>query len=289
MLRILSQLGRKTLFLWVLLQIVPCANAQSPTILTYITASDKNGAPVVLDPSGLSVLIDKKPARLVAARPAKDEKLLFAVLLDVSTSVLENTQAADLKKATADLFGALSHGENQGYLVAFNARVGMSKGPLQMAEVEPSLERLQFSSGTALYDAIDETCNIVLSRSRNADVPRRAIFLISDGGDNSSHSTRDAALLSAQREGVAIFSLQPGFKRDRESYALKSLSNATGGKRAAAKNVLDAVTDSVADAGNQWVLELAPNQPFDQKLHTFEFSTTQKGVMLSSAAKILLP
>ena len=271
--------------------------AQPPNVSTYIVASDKNGAPASLDPTTIKASIGKSQARIVSLQPAKEDKLLFAVLLDISKSQADAEKSAAIKSAAVKLFQALSQGSNEGYFVVFSSKVGMSSRPLTTAEVQSSLNHIGFAGGTALFDAIAQTCQQPLSRSNNPNYPRRAIVLISDGEDNFSNMTRDAAELAAQKEGVAIFSLllssppASGQYEDRGRAVLTSLSKDTGGELAVAKSLEDEIPEAITEVNHQWLLELAPQQPpsHSQRLETLKLSSTQKTIMVSNAGKILLP
>src|SRR6202043_652081 len=93
------------------------------------------------------------------------------------------------KKAASQLFQGLATDGNQGYLVLFNVSAAISARPLQASEVQRLLEVAKFGGGTAVYDAVEQTCIQKLSRSKNPNIPRRVILLISDGEDNQSHVT----------------------------------------------------------------------------------------------------
>jgi Mg-chelatase subunit ChlD len=132
--------------------------------------------------SELSVSVDKQTAQVNTLRAAKSDALLFAVVVDASKS--DAGGAALIKKAALQLFQGLSTDGNRGYLVLFNVSVAISHKPLQVSEAQSVLDATKFDGGTAVYDAIEQTCIQRLSRSGNPDTPRRVILLIPDGEDN---------------------------------------------------------------------------------------------------------
>jgi hypothetical protein len=90
---------------------------------------------------------------------------------------------------------------------------------------------------TALYDAVVHAAVDQLSLKKVPKGSRRAIFILSDGGDNVSRKSLADTLRVVQKEGIPIFSI--GFSRTRGSDspkelkrdldALKALNEATGG------------------------------------------------------------
>jgi Ca-activated chloride channel homolog len=158
---------------------------------------------------------------------AKDEPLLFAVLIDVSGS---NAATADsVKQAAFQLFQGLGTGQNQGYLVLFNDMIGFSREGISAAQAKQVLDATRFHGGTAVYDAIEQTCKQKMSRSGNPAMPRRVILLISDGEDNASYATQKRAEETALQEGVSVFALETRIARGRGNKFLRDLSQKTGG------------------------------------------------------------
>ena len=162
----------------------PLQPPASPAIQVYLTATGKADSAVILNPTELSATIDKHPAQVTSLRSAKDEKLLFALVIDTSASEDQDYEA--IKKAAILLFQSLATDGNQGYIVLFNDTSLISKRPLQLEEARETINGAKFGGGTALYEAIQKTSTQILSRSRNPEFPRRAIILITDGNDNQS-------------------------------------------------------------------------------------------------------
>ena len=82
---------------------------------------------------------------------------------------------------------------------------------------------------TALYDALIAG----LDHLNDASRPRKALVVISDGGDNASRATLDAVLARAHKSNAAIYTIgvyDPD-EADKNRGALKALARATGGER----------------------------------------------------------
>jgi Ca-activated chloride channel homolog len=267
-------------------QTSPPSPQESKPVLLFVTASGDNVSANMLSAPQLHVYIDKQPARVVSLRSAKEDKLLFAVLVDVSTS--EARQAESIKEVAGQIFDALSKNGNLGYLVFFSHQVARSKAALDSSTARLAIDRVKFGGGTAIYDAIEETCIQALNRSHNPDTPRRVIVLLSDGDDNSSHATLKNAEEKAEEEGIAIFSLSDETNGSTGEHHLKEAAQETGGYAITTKKRGEG-TISVIDAINgQWALTLSSAQAPDQNLHTLAIKGAEKNVRISAPARIPL-
>jgi Mg-chelatase subunit ChlD len=208
------------------LQSSPPANS---LVQVFLTATSDNGAPSALTESELRVLVDRKPASLNTLRSAKNDALMFALLVDISGSDANNAEW--IRNAALGLFQGLATAGNQGHLVLVRDKVAISDTPLQVQQVQKVLNDTKFGGGTALYDAIEETCTQKLSHAGNPVNSRRVIVLISDGLDNASHIQHTKAEEVAERERVAVFSLVIHSSATRRGeQILQEISRDTGGQ-----------------------------------------------------------
>ena len=256
----------------------------------FLTASGKHDSPVTLDQSKLSVSVDGQPAQINTLRSAKNDVLLFAVVVDMSKS--DSGSGDSIKKAALQIFQALSANGNQGYLALFNDRVAISDKPAQVSRVQKALDTARYGGGTAVFDAIQQTCTQKLSRAGNPDTPRRVIVLISDGDDNASQVTHTASEETAEKEGVAIFSLiteSPFAERPRGAHVLKELSERTGGQAFGGKSPTAEVAPLLAAVEDQWALSFVPAQSLNPKLHVLAMKTAEKDIRISAPAHIFVP
>lgn len=282
-----------TVLLWALsnqIEVIAAAPQSSPVqadLQFFLTARAKDDSPTVLQETGLSVLVDKTVAQVKGVRSAKDDPLLFAVLVDVSRS--DAATANSIKEAAFQLFQALASAQNQGYLVLFNHRVAMSQVPLSVSQANKALDSAMFDGGTAVYDAIEQTCKQKLSRSGNPARSRRVILLISDGEDNQSHVTDTKAEQAALEEGVSVFSVVtkgPMGGPQGEKF-LKEISQRTGGL-ATDKDLKQAVPVLIAAIEGQWAVTVVPTQSADRKLHSMQIKCAQKNVRISAPSGLFL-
>jgi hypothetical protein len=169
--------------IWVVVVLLgACSGAMAQTVPqsavhpthVYVTLSDPHGGPVNLTASDLKVILGKQMIAVDSLEQVGNEKLSFALLVDMSSSGA--TESAATKRASSQLFQALASGGNQGYLVLFNQKVTMSGSPLAPAAAQKALNETRFDGGTALYDAINQTCTTVLSR--RTDVSTHGALLL---------------------------------------------------------------------------------------------------------------
>jgi Mg-chelatase subunit ChlD len=235
----------------------------------------------------LSAKIDKQPAQITSLRSARQDPLLFVLLIDVSTS--EGRNAESIKNAAKMIFQSLSAGGNKGYLGFFELTLRLSNRPLQNSEAQSALNGIKFGGPTAIYDAIEQTCTGVLSRAANPGVPRRLIILLSDGDDNQSHLQSAKADEVAAEQGVAIFSLTTESDATKGGHFLKELGNTTGGKLVSARKLEEGIAPLLNAIDQQWAVELAISGNLDKKSHSLAIDDSQKGIRISAPVHILLP
>lgn len=232
-------------FLFLLSAGIATAQSASPTAPDKISTSateaevslfalDHAGHPVPeISPDSLRVFLDGKPTRIQNLRPLKDVPLIFSLVVDVSGS---SGVTAEKQSATATLvFKTLSTGPNHGYLVLFNDTVRESFNYVDAQTAEEVLKKSPRKGPTALYDAIMFACTRQLHWDSSPAPRRRAIFVVSDGEDNTSRYTLVKTIEAVQREGIPVFTIMTSFdsgskRARREGYeALRALSVQTGG------------------------------------------------------------
>jgi Ca-activated chloride channel family protein len=131
-------------------------------------------------------------------------------------------------------FARRSNPQDELFTVAFNDTVRdpgteRSVAAADAPALESDLRSFKPQGRTALYDGLIAA----LDRIERGTRPRKALILISDGGDNASRSTLDDVLRRARRSNVTIFAvgLFDNDDPDRNPGVLKSLAQSTGGER----------------------------------------------------------
>ena len=132
---------------------------------------------------------------------------------------------------------------------------------------------------TALLDAID----LALNEMRYARYARKALFIISDGGDNRSRHTANEVLRRVTEADVQIYSIGifSPFESEEQSGAtlLRAMARTTGGRlfKVDNPNVLPEAAKTIGAAlRNQYVLGYSPPaDTSDGKYHRIEVKLTQ--------------
>ena len=171
-----------------------------------------------------------------------DLPLSFALMVDTSGS--QQTFIGDEALASDVFFETmLGRKEDRAMLVQFDSTV------LELKSMTNSASALHFAlsrvnqrgagaGGTLLYDAIYAVANKVLA----SETGRKAMVILSDGGDNGSHHTLAEAIEQAQRADVQIYSVLYSMQNNLNAVnpgraptfdpgveALQKLSESTGG------------------------------------------------------------
>jgi VWFA-related protein len=161
-----------------------------------------------------------------------NEDLPAAVGLVIDSSGSMRARRADVTRAAA-AFAATSHPLGQFFTVNFNERVWLGLAP----ELAFTADRGQLAAAvgsaptrgmTALYDAI----HAALDHLELGSLHRRALVIVSDGGDNASAHTLGSVLDSARQSGAALYTVALPDPDDRTARPrdLRTLADETGGR-----------------------------------------------------------
>lgn len=135
--------------------------------------------------------------------------------------------------AAAAAFADMSHPLDEFFTLNFNEYVWPGLPPdvaftEDMDELSAALSAAPAYGMTALYDAVDRALDHLQLGRRD----RKALIVVSDGGDNASSQTLDAVLAHARRAGAAIYSVTLDNLGDRDANprVLKKLAGETGAR-----------------------------------------------------------
>jgi Ca-activated chloride channel family protein len=134
--------------------------------------------------------------------------------------------------AAAAAFADMSHPLDEFFTVNFNEAVWLGLPHRvdfteDMDELREVLAAAPARGMTALYDAVDRALDHLRLGTRD----RKALIVVSDGGDNASATTLDAVLDHARRTNAVIYAVPLADPDDPESKprVLKKLARDTGG------------------------------------------------------------
>jgi Ca-activated chloride channel homolog len=163
---------------------------------------------------------------------AEDTPVTVGLVLDASSSVRK--KVGDIVAASA-AFARSSNPDDELFAVYFNDEVQDAlpgRGMLlasDAAGLHRALQSLVPEGRTSLYDGLIHALERLATGTRT----RKALVLISDGGDNASTATLDQVLAKARASNAAIYTIgvYDDYDPDKNPGVLKSLAKETGGER----------------------------------------------------------
>jgi Ca-activated chloride channel family protein len=221
---------------------------------TFVTSLDKENFK----------LYEDKVQQEISTFSTQDAAMSIGIVFDTSGSMGEKLKKS--REAVAQ-FLKIANPEDEFFLVTFSERPDLLV-PLTHSteEISNKLMFVKSHGSTALLDGL----YLAMNQIRKGRNPRKAILIISDGGDNSSRYTqtevKNAVLeADAQIYGIGIFEEGPARGRTLEEFAgpelLHRLANLTGGRSFNVGNLaeLPDVAEKIAiELRNEYVLGYSP-------------------------------
>ena len=181
--------------------------------------------------SDFKVVDDDKPVEEIRSfRRETNLPLRVGLLVDASNSVRDRFKF-EQESAVEFLSQAVRPHYDEAFVVGFDTEVEVTQDFTDDSEaLAQGVHKLRPGGGTALYDALYFACRDKLMKSPEGQA-RRAIVLVSDGEDNSSHVTREEAIDMALRADAIVYTISTNFpgggKGDK---VLERIADATGGR-----------------------------------------------------------
>jgi len=268
------------------------ANTQQKPVATFRAHADLVLIPVTItDTMNRFVLgLQKEDFRLfedgveqnLAHFSGEDAPLSVGMLFDESGSMADKLRTS--RDAATQLLNTLNK-EDEAFLVEFADQAKVSIGFTNHAEkIHNAMQNVQAVGLTAMLDAID-TGLLEMKKAKNS---RKAIVIISDGGDNRSHYTA-AQIESLVREAdvqiyaMGVFEPVFSFGLTPEEISgprlLSEIAAQTGGRALAAAAPADmpsVATRIAVELRNEYVLGYYPrNKTRDGKYRNVEVRVSQ--------------
>jgi VWFA-related protein len=218
-------------------------------------------------------LLEDKVEQIITQFSSEDAPLSVGLVFDTSGSMGSKLQRS---RQAAVQFFKTANPEDEFFLIEFSDRPELVVPfTTDTEEIQNRLAFTQSKGKTALLDGVYMAMNEMKKKARN---PRKAILIISDGGDNNSRYT-ESEVRNAVREadvqiyGIGIFESMGGRNRTPEETMgpslLNELAELTGGRSYSVENVNE-LADIAAKIGielrNQYMLYYTPkNQTRDGK------------------------
>jgi len=237
---------------------------QSTLVLIPVTVTDPlNRFVTGLDRENFRLFEDKSEQK-VTHFASEDAPLSVGLVFDVSGSM--GTKLDKSRQAAAQFFKT-ANPEDEFFLVEFNDRQELVVGfTSRLEEIQNRLTFTQSKGRTALLDAV----YLALNTMKKGQKPRKALLIISDGGDNSSRYTESEIKNRVREADVQIYAIgiyEPMASRGRTPEEmsgpslLSEIAEQTGGRHFAVDN-LNELPDVAAKIGvelrNQYVLGYTP-------------------------------
>jgi VWFA-related protein len=193
-----------------------------------VVATDAQGRPWPgLAASSLAVADEGLAISDFHLQSANDLPLQVGVLLDLSDSTHGSWPA--VRAALTQSMEGLLRPSDQILMITFNSRIQTER---VLAEANELDESLPTPAGglTALYDTLYGACAHPLF-SGDSEPHRAALILFSDGEDNMSYRGLGDAIASAQKSGIAIYTIamHKPHQWHRGDGVLRAMASATGG------------------------------------------------------------
>jgi len=238
---------------------------QSTLVLIPVTVTDPlNRFVTGLDRENFRLFEDKSEQK-VTHFASEDAPLSIGLVFDISGSMGSKLEKSRL--AVAQFFKT-ANPEDEFFLVEFNDRPELVVDfTTHLEEIQNRLTFTQSRGRTALLDAV----YMALHTMKKARNPRKALLIISDGGDNSSRYTESEVKSRVREADVQIYAIgifEPAANRGRtpEEMAgpslLSEIAEQTGGRHFPVDN-LNELADVAAKIGvelrNQYILGYTPS------------------------------
>jgi VWFA-related protein len=195
---------------------------------------------------------------------SEDAPLSVGIVFDTSGSMGSKLQKS--RQAVAQ-FLKTANPEDEFFLIQFNDRPELVAGfTPDTEEIQTRLTFIQSKGRTALLDGVYMAMN-TMKKARN---PRKAILIISDGGDNSSRYTESEVKNAVRESDVQIYAIgifEPMASRGRTTEELSGpallgeMTDQTGGRHFEVDNLAelpDVAAKISLELRNQYVLGYSP-------------------------------
>ncbi len=251
------------------------ASRRTARILVIITNSGNSPAN-----RSFSAIIDSQPSRIVEFAPAKHDPLIFAILIDVSSS--SRDKQTFVKKACVNLFQAFSTDQNVGYFGDFDDQVHLGKQPTDLKAINKELaDPRLFGGRTAFYDAVFRAAQLI-SEAHGHPNARRAVIVFSDGDDNASSRTLKETIREAQDKGVFCVGLLASKKAGER---LRTLSAATGGNALLLTRADDYIRSLQQSLANQFWMTVQLPEAANRPRHDLKLTSADTNISVSFPAQ----
>lgn len=241
----------------------PTISVDSDLVALPVRVTDSNGNIVSgLTLQDFSVFEDGRPQKITLFQQ-EDAPVTVGLVVDHSRSMGPKLAGVI---AAVSAFAHSSNPQDEMFVVDFNDDVwlqilGGKPFTHSADDLEKEINAVSARGRTALYDAVAEGLNHL----RFGHCEKKALIIVSDGGDNASHQKFSQILDLAQRSQVLIYSIVlQGDGQEENPGALRHLSKSTGGISylPSPSQSISSISALIArDLRDQYTLGFAPEKP----------------------------
>jgi Ca-activated chloride channel family protein len=231
-------------------------------VLVPVAVTDASNRPVIALQKQDFALYEENRTQEIRYFSVEEAPISIALLIDTSESM---TEKIDTERAAIVEFFNNANPADEYFAITFSKRPQILAGPTQsMDDIERRLIAVEPGGSTAMLDAI----YLAESKLRSARYQRRAIFIISDGGDNASRYTLREIKSLVRESDVQIFAVglfDTFFKTIEERLGrmwLSEITDPTGGRTISVDNrarLPEAAAELSREMRNEYVLGYRPN------------------------------
>jgi len=240
----------------------PTFASRADLVVVHALVENADGRAVSgLTREAFTIFEDGRPQE-IAFFAEEDAPVDVGLIVDGSGSMLT---VRDRLIAAAGAFVALSHPDDRMFALVFTERLRSALPPSAPFTADAAVLQAALSSvlrprgRTALYDAILHGLDYVAAGTHL----RKALIVVSDGGDNASVATFDQVLRRTQASNAVIYTvaLSDALERGANPGRLRRLADASGGEAfqpSRPEQIEDAMRHIARDIRSSYTLGYAP-------------------------------
>jgi VWFA-related protein len=252
---------------------------------------------VQLSAADLEIKIDGNSARVREVRRLGRVLLHYCILFDASGGrrkfiELQREEAGEI------LSKIIQTGSDRGMAVAFSDKVYLDGERDDPAKLAHAFDDEIARGSTSLYNAV-----VSVADDLAKDEPEpclRVIFLLSDGDDNSSQMSKDAAIFALVKARVRVYTIGQGLNANpapgeasKANATMKDFAERTGGRsysKVEEKDVSRIVAEIANELDNVFsVTYTPPVLKQDGHLHKLEVKCPKKSISISAPDRYYAP
>lgn len=248
----------------------------SSIVVANATVSDKKGKQVTgLKKSQFKLFVDGKE-REISSFTAEETPFAVVILIDTSGSM--EGRIAMARSAAIQFLSGL-RADDMVAVYNFDSEISMVQDFSNSRDIYPTVYELKAEGWTVLNDAVFAAAETLAGRGEK----RKAIVLLSDGGDTRSKRNAEKALKAALSVDAAIYTVDMSSADTKMSdrvlmqSVLKRYSEKTGGTFVATPGGIalrEAFKNIVAELSKQFTFVFEPDEKMlDGKWHKIEVKT----------------